>query len=194
MPTDLNQLLALIREHGELAYTFVFIWGMGNSLILILLAGIAAHLGAFDFGKLVMTCWFGAFAGDAIRFWVGRRFGSRWLSSFPRIERMLQTTSRLIEHHHGWFAFLYRYPNGIRSIAAFAFGISTIQTRYFLLLNFLSAGVWAFSIVSAGYAFSKLTDKVVTDAASGLAMALLIGFVALFWLLGKKLDRALEKS
>jgi membrane protein DedA with SNARE-associated domain len=194
MPTDLNQLLALIREHGELAYTFVFLWGMGNSLILILLAGFAAQAGAFAFAKLVVVCWFGAFAGDAIRFWVGRRYGAKWLSSYPRIERVLQMTSRLVEHHHTWFAFLYRYPNGIRSLAGFAFGISSIPTRYFLLLNFLSAGVWALSIVSIGYAFGKLTDKLATDAASHLSMALLIGFLALFWFLGKRLDRIVEKK
>ncbi|HKY85872.1 MAG TPA: VTT domain-containing protein [Pseudorhodoplanes sp.] len=194
MPTDLNQLLALIREHGELAYSLAFMWGMGNSLILLLLSGFAAQLGAFEFGKLVMVCWFGAFAGDAFRFWVGRRFGVKWLSSFPRIERVLQMTTRLVEHHLVWFAFLYRYPNGIRSLAAFAFGISSIQTRTFLLLNFLSAGVWAFSIVSVGYLFSKLADKLVTDAASHLSMALLIAFVALFWFLGKRLDRVIEKK
>jgi membrane protein DedA with SNARE-associated domain len=194
VPTDLNQLLAFVREHGEVAYTFVFLWGMGNSLILILLTGFAAQLGAFEFGKLVMVCWFGAFAGDAIRFWVGRRYGAKWLSSYPRIERVLQMTSRLVEHHHVWFAFLYRYPNGIRSLAGFAFGISSIPTRYFLLLNFLSAGVWAFSIVSIGYVFGKLADKLVTDAASHLSMVLLIGFLALFWFLGKRLDRVIEKK
>jgi membrane protein DedA with SNARE-associated domain len=194
MPTDINQLLDMIREHGQLAYTFVFMWGMGNSLILVLLTGIAAHLGALEFGTLVMVCWFGAFAGDTIRFWVGRRFGSKWLSSFPRIERALQMTTRLVEHHHWWFAFVYRFPNGIRSLAGFAFGVSSVPTHIFLLLNFLSAGVWALVTVSLGYAFSHIAGKVVTDAASGLSMALLIGFLALFWVLGKRLDRALEKS
>lgn len=194
MPTDLNQLLNIIREHGELAYSFVFIWAMGNSLILILLAGFAAHLGVVDWGKLVTVCWFGSFAGDAIRFWVGRRFGSKWLSSFPRIARALQSTARLIEHHHLWMIFIHRYPNGIRSLAGFAFGISSMPTRMFLLLNFISAGLWSVTVVSAGYAFSHLTDKVITDAASGLGMALLIGFMGLFWILGKRLDRALEKS
>jgi membrane protein DedA with SNARE-associated domain len=194
MPTDLNQLLNIVREHGELAYSFVFIWAMGNSLILVLLAGFASQLGGFDWGKLVMVCWIGSFAGDAVRFFIGRRFGSKWLSSFPRIERALQMTTRLVEHHYSWFVFLYRYPNGIRSLAGFAFGISSIPTRTFLLLNFVSAGLWSLTTVSAGYAFSKLTDRMVNDAASGLGMALLIGFLALFWFLGKRLDRALEKS
>jgi membrane protein DedA with SNARE-associated domain len=194
MPTDLNQLLAIVRENGELAYSFAFLWAAGNSLILILLSGFAAHLGAFDWGKLVMVCWFGSFAGDAVRFWVGRRYGAKWLSSFPRIERVLRMTSRLVEHHSLWFVFVYRFPNGIRSLAGFAFGISSMPTRTFMLLNFLSAGVWSLVTVSTGYAFSQLTDKVITDAASGMGMAALILFLGLFWILGKRLDRIVEKS
>jgi membrane protein DedA with SNARE-associated domain len=194
MPTDLNQILDVIRQHGELAYTFVFTWAATNSLLMVLLAGYASHLGVFDWGKLVIVCWIGSFAGDAFRFWIGRRYGSKWLSSFPRIERMLQTTARLVEHHYSWFIFLHRYPNGIRSIAGFAFGISSIPTSTFLLLNFISAGLWSVTTVSAGYAFSHLTDKMVSDAASGLGMALMIAFLGLFWILGKRLDRVISKS
>lgn len=194
IPTDLNQLLTLIREHGEIAYSFVFTSAATNNLLMTLFAGYAGRLGAFDWGKLVVVCWLGSFTGDAIRFWVGRRFGSKWLSSFPRIERALQVTARLVEHHYVWLIFVHRYPNGIRNLAGFAFGISSIPTRLFLLLNFLSAGIWAVAIVSAGYAFAHVTEKAITDAASHLSMALLIGFLALFWLLGKRLDRALEKS
>jgi membrane protein DedA with SNARE-associated domain len=194
MPTDLNQILDLIRQHGELAYSFVFAYAASNSLLFVLLAGFAAHLGAFDWGKLVLVCWAGSFAGDAFRFWIGRRFGSKWLKSFPRIERLLLITARIIERHQWWFIFLHRFPNGIRSIAGFAYGISSIPVVTFLLLNFISAGLWALVTVSAGYAFSQFTDKMVSDAASGLGMALMIAFLGLFWILGKRLDRALEKS
>jgi len=194
MPADLNQILDVIREHGEVAYSFVFAYAAGNSLLLVLLAGYASHLGAFDWGKLVLICWLGSFAGDAFRFWVGRRFGSKWLSSFPRIERALLTTARLVEHHYQWLIFVHRYPNGIRGLAGFAFGISSIPTSTFLLLNFLSAGLWSVTTVSAGYAFSHFTDKVISDAASGLSMAALILFLGLFWILGKRLDRAIGKS
>lgn len=194
MPTDLNQLLTIIREHGELAYSLMFTAAATNNLIVVMLAGYASHLGAFDWGKLILVCWVGSIAGDAIRFWVGRVFGSKWLSSFPRIERMLQSLSRLVEHHYVWLIFVHRYPNGIRNLAGFAFGISSMPARAFLLLNVVSAGIWAAVAVSAGYAFSQFTDKVISNAASHLGMALLAAFLALFWILGKKLDRVVEKS
>jgi membrane protein DedA with SNARE-associated domain len=192
-PTDLNQLLELIRTHGDLAYGFVFGWALGNSF-LVLLAGYAAHLGAFSWGKLVLVCWLGGFAGDVFRFWIGRRFGSQWLSSFPRIERALLDTERLVTRHYLWMIFVHRYVYGIRNLAGFAFGISNVPASTFLALNFVSAGLWSVTIISAGYAFSQFTDKVISDAASGMSVAALILFVGSFWLLGKRLNRAIEKS
>ena len=135
MPTDLNQILDLIRAHGDLAYGVVFGWALGNMLIMVLLAGYAAHLGVLSFEKLVLICWIGAFAGDAFRFWIGRRFGTKWLSSFPRVERAVQTVARVVEQHYLWLAFVYRYPHGVRGIAGLAFGISSVSTPTFLLLN-----------------------------------------------------------
>ena len=193
LPTDLNQLLELIRTHGELVYGFVFGWALGNSF-LVLLAGYAAHLGALSWGKLVLVCWLGGFAGDAFRFWVGRRFGTKWLSSFPRIERAMLDTERLVTRHYLWMIFVHRYVYGIRNLAGFAFGISSVPAPAFLALNFVSAGIWSVTIISAGYAFSQFTDKMISDTASGVSMVALVLFAGLLWLLSKRLGRALEKS
>src|SRR5262245_55540702 len=123
MPMDLNQIMDLIRQYGDAAYAFVFAYAASNSLLVVLFAGYAAGMGAFGWGKLVLICWAGSFAGDAFRFWIGRRFGTRWLKSFPRIERAVQVTARLIDRHYLWIPFIHRYPNGIRGVAGFAFGI-----------------------------------------------------------------------
>jgi membrane protein DedA with SNARE-associated domain len=193
IPTDVNQVLELIRTHGELAYGFVFGWALGNSFV-ILIAGYAAYLGAFSWGKLVLVCWLGGFAGDAFRFWVGRRYGARLLSSFPRIERAMRDTERMVTHHFLWMILMHRYVWGIRNLASFAFGISRVPTATFLALNFVSAGLWSVAMISAGYAFSHLSDKVISDAASRMSVVALVVFVGLFWLLSKRLSRALEKS
>jgi hypothetical protein len=166
---------------------------MGNSLNPGAARGIRSASRRLRLGKLVMVCWIGSFAGDAVRFFIGRRFGSKWLSWFPRIERALQMTTRLVEHHYSWFVFLYRYPNGIRSLAGFAFGFRAFRRGPSCCSISFPPAVVAHHRLGR-YAFSKLTDKMVNDAASGLGMALLIGFLALFMVSGKPLDRALEKS
>ena len=71
-------------------------------LLLALFAGYAAHSGALSFGTLIVVCWFGSFTGDVVRFWIGRRFGTRWAGPFPRLERAVQTAAQLANRHYIW--------------------------------------------------------------------------------------------
>lgn len=192
-PTDLASFLELIRQHGNAAYSLIFAYAASHSLLLALFAGYAAHSGALSFSTLVVTCWLGSFTGDVVRFWIGRRFGTRWLASFPRLERAIQTAARLA-NHHVWMILLHRYPHGVRSVAGFAYGMSPLPWSKFLLLNFAAAGLWAWGVVFAGYAVGQVSEKVMSDASSGLGLAMLIAFLGLGWYLSKKLERVIERA
>ena len=193
-PTDLTSFLDLIRQHGDAAYSFIFAYAASHSLLLALFAGYAAHSGALDFGTLIAVCWFGSFTGDVIRFGIGRRFGTRWLGPFPRLERAVQTAAHLANHHYVWMILFHRYPYGIRGVAGFAYGMSRLPWSTFLVLNFGAAGLWSCAIVSAGYAFGQVSEKVLSDASSGLGLVTLFVFLGLSWILSKKLDRVVERS
>ena len=193
-PTDLASFLDLIRQHGDAAYSFIFAYASAHSLLITLFAGYAVHSGALDFSKLIMVCWVGTFTGDVIRFAIGRRFGTRWLGSMPKLERIVQTAARLADRHYAWMILFHRYPNGIRSVAGFAYGMSRLPWSTFLAFNFVAAGLWSCAIVSAGYAFGHVSEKVLSDASSGLAFALLMLFLGLSWFLSKKLERAVERN
>jgi membrane protein DedA with SNARE-associated domain len=194
LPTDLTSFLDLIRQHGDAAYTFMFAYAASHSLLFALFAGYAAHAGALNIGTLIAVCWFGSFAGDVIRFWIGRRFGTRWLGSFPRLERAIQTAVQLASRHHVWMILLHRYPHGIRGVAGFAYGMSPLPWSTFLVLNFFAAGLWACAVVSAGYAFGQVSEKVMSDASSSLGLVMLVAFLGLSWILSRKLERVLERS
>jgi membrane protein DedA with SNARE-associated domain len=194
LPTDLTSFLDLIRQHGDAAYSFMFAYAASHSLLFALFAGYAAHSGALNFGTLIVVCWVGSFAGDAIRFWIGRRFGTRWLGSFPRVERAIQMAVQLASRHHVWMILLHRYPHGIRGVAGFAYGMSPLPWSTFLMLNFVAAGLWACAVVSAGYAFGQVSEKVMSDASSSLGLVMLIAFLGLSWVLSRKLERVLERS
>ena len=193
-PTDLTSFLELISQHGNAAYSFMFAYAASHSLLLALFAGYAAHSGALGLGTLIVVCWSGSFTGDAIRFWIGRRFGTRWLAPFPRLERAVQTAAQLANRHHVWMILLHRYPHGIRGVAGFAYGMSRLPWSTFLVLNFGAAGLWSCAIVSAGYAFGQVSEKVMSDASSGLGLVMLLAFLGLSWLLSKKLERVAERS
>jgi len=192
-PTDLASFLDLIRQHGDAAYSLMFAYAASHSLLLALFGGYAAHSGALGLGTLIAVCWVGSFAGDAVRFWIGRRFGTRWLRSFPRLERAVQGAARLADRHHVWMILLHRYPSGIRGVAGFAYGMSRLPWPTFLALNFAAAGLWSTAIVMTGYAFGQVSEKLMNDASSGVGVAMLVVFLALSWLLTKRLERAAQR-
>jgi membrane protein DedA with SNARE-associated domain len=193
-PTDLTSFLDLIRQHGDAAYSLMFAYAASHSLLLALFAGYAAHSGALGFGTLIVVCWVGSFAGDVFRFWIGRRYGHHLLRRFPKLDRPVQTVSRLAERYYLWMILFHRYPHGIRGVAGFAYGMSPIRWPTFLALNFGAAGLWSVAVVSIGYAFGQVSEKFMSDASSGLGLVMLIAFLALSWFLSSKLERVVERG
>ena len=193
-PTDLASFLDLIRLHGNAAYSFMFAFAASHSLLLTLFAGYAASSGALGLGSLIAVCWLGSFAGDVIRFWVARRFGTRWLGGSSRIIRMVNIAARLADRHYFWMIMVHRFPHGLRGVAAFAYGVSRLPWSTFLALNFVAAGLWACVVVSAGYAFGQLSEKMMSDASQGVGVVMLVVFLGLSWLLSKKLEQVAERS
>jgi membrane protein DedA with SNARE-associated domain len=194
IPTDLASFLELIRQHGDAAYSLMFAYASGHSLLFAMFAGYAAHAGALSVGPLIAACWLGSFAGDVVRFWIGRKFGTRWLRSFPRLQRAVDTAAQLANRNHVWMILIHRYPHGIRGVAGFAYGVSPMPWPTFLVLNFIAAGIWACAVVSAGYAFGRVSENVMTQTSSGLGVVMLVAFLGLSWVLSKRLERTLERG
>lgn len=191
-PTDLSAFLDLIRQHGDVVYSLMFAYAASHSLLLALFGGYAAFSGALDFGTLVIACWLGSFFGDVARFWIGRRYGKRLLASYPRLRHAAETVARLADRHYLWMILVHRYPHGIRGVAGFAYGMSRMGWLPFLGLNFIAAGLWSAAIVSIGFACGQVSEKLMSDASSGVGLAMLVVFLGLSWILSRKLERVIE--
>ena len=194
IPTDLASFLELLRLHGDEAYGLIFAFAASHSLLLTLFAGYASSSGSLDLGTLVAVVWAGSFLGDTIRFGIGRFFGTQWLSPFPRLQRTSQIVVRLVDRYYVWLILFHRYPHGIRGVAGFAYGMSRLSWPSFLAFNFVAAGIWSGVVLSAGHAFGQISEKLLNDAFSGIGMIMLIVFLALSWVLSKKLERVAEQS
>jgi membrane protein DedA with SNARE-associated domain len=193
-PTDLASFLELLRQHGDAAYGLIFALAFSHSLLFTLFAGYASSSGALSLGTLIAVVWAGSFAGDAVRFWIGRRFGNQWLMSFPRLYRTSEIVVRLVDRYHAWLILLHRYPHGMRGVAGFAYGMSKLPWSTFLAFNFVAAGLWAGVILSAGYAFGQVSEKAMNDASSTIGLVMLVAFLVLSWILSRKLERIAEKG
>jgi len=194
IPTDLSSFLDLIRQHGGAVYAIMFAYATSHSLLFTLFAGFAAHAGALAFAPLVATCWIGSFLGDTIRFWIGRRYGAGLLRRFPKLERMMQVVTQLTDKHYFWMILAHRYPHGIRGVAGFAYGMSNLSWATFLPINLVASGLWAVIIVSIGYGFGQFSEKALNDASSGLGITMLVVFLALSWVLSRRLERLIEQQ
>jgi membrane protein DedA with SNARE-associated domain len=193
-PTDLASFLELLRLHGHEAYGLIFAFAASHNMLFTLFAGYAASSGALDIGTLIAVVWAGSFLGDAIRFWIGRRFGIQWLLRFPRLHRTSQIVVRLVDRYYLWLILFHRYPHGIRGVAGFAYGMSRLPWPTFLAFNFVAAGLWSGAVLAAGHAFGQISEKLMNDAFSGVGMVMLLVFLLLSWLLSRKLERVAEQS
>ena len=54
--------------------------------------------------------------------------------------------------------------------------MSQLPWSTFLMLNFIAAGLWSGAVVSAGYTFGQVSEKVMSDASSGLGLVMLSRF------------------
>jgi membrane protein DedA with SNARE-associated domain len=190
--TDLSQLVELVRQHGEVVYAFIFAYAASHALLMALFAGYAVQLGVLDLQTTIVHCFAGSFAGDVFRFWLARRYGERLLARWPRIAAHAAIVKRLVDRHALWLPLIHRFPYGIRGLGAFAYGLSKMPWGLFLILNLAGAAIWAVSMVMAGYAFGKVSDKVLGDTVSTLSLAMLVVFLAISWLLSRKLEQAIE--
>ena len=193
-PTDLASFLELLNLHGDQAYGIIFALAASHSMLFSLFAGYASSSGALDLGTLVAVVWAGSFMGDTIRFGIGRYFGNQWLSPFPSLYRTSQIVVQLVNRYYVWLVLFHRYPHGIRGVAGFAYGMSRLSWPTFLAFNFIAAGLWSGIVLSAGHAFGQLSEKLLTDAFSGIGLVMLVVFLLLSWILSKKLERVAEQS
>jgi membrane protein DedA with SNARE-associated domain len=194
LPTDLASFLEFLSQHGDEAYGIIFAFAASHSMLLTLFAGYASSSGALDLGTLVGVVWAGSFMGDTVRFAIGRVFGHQWLSPFPRFYRTSQIVVRLVDRYYVWLVLLHRYPHGIRSVAGFAYGMSRLPWLSFLSFNFIAAGLWTGLVLSAGHAFGQISEKLLSDAFSGIGLVMLVVFLLLSWILSRKLERVVEQS
>ncbi len=194
IPTDLASFLELVRQHGDMVYSIMIAYAASHSLLMTLFAGFAAHAGAIAFAPLVGVCWAGSFLGDVIRFWIGRTYGVAFISRFPKLERAMKVVTRLADKHFLWMIMAHRYPHGIRGVAGFAYGMSSLSWATFLPLNLVASGVWAIAIVSIGYGFGQFSEKALNDASSSVGVVMLVAFLALSWVLSRRLERMIEEQ
>jgi membrane protein DedA with SNARE-associated domain len=119
----------------------------------VMIGGTAAGHGLFSPLASGLAACAGSLLADQLVFWVSRHERQRpWVRqrlANPAVSRALH----FLERHPRLFCFGFRFVYGFRIAGPAAVGISSVPASTFIVLNALSAAVWAALFTWLGYRF-----------------------------------------
>jgi membrane protein DedA with SNARE-associated domain/membrane-associated phospholipid phosphatase len=163
-----------------------------GSTIILLLGGLSAR-GYLDTGDLLWFAVFGAIMGDNLNYYIGRKYGARWLEKscwFLKPSHIDKTRS-FMDAHGAKSIFLGRFIPSVKEVVPFIAGSLKMHKRTFMLWNALGAIGWGFEWVLAGYIFAQsLNLAELWLSRAGLFFAFFVILIGIFyfikWLIVKK--------
>jgi len=163
----LNKLLPSIAQLGGWGYWIAFLAALlettvGLGLILpgstiILFLGALSARGDLDVGDLICVAVLGAIIGDNINFYLGRRYGAKWLKGGFRLLKAghIEKAGHFMDAHGAKSIFLGRFVPSVKEIVPFIAGSVKMKPGTFMFWNVLGAVGWGCEWVLAGYIFAQ---------------------------------------
>ena len=163
----------------------------GSTIILVL--GALSARGYVDTGDLLWFAVLGAILGDNVNYYLGRRYGARWLEKgfwFLRPNH-IEKARHFMDAHGAKSVFLGRFIPSVKEVVPFIAGSVKMNKRTFMLWNVLGAVGWGFEWVLAGYIFAQslnLAEVWLSRAGLFFTFLIILGVILYFfkWLIVKK--------
>jgi membrane protein DedA with SNARE-associated domain len=182
----------LVAKYGLIA---VFLGCMAEGESAAILAGFFAHQRVFVPWQALAVAFLGAFLGDTLLFFAGRRFSDHAYVLRLKKKPGFSHANRLVLAYPNLFVFFNRYAYGMRMIGGVAAGLSGIPVPKFLVLNALSSLVWATLFGSLGFVFGLGAERLLGEALMehqrliAAAILAIIGFFVSFELVRHTIKR-----
>lgn len=142
----------------DFGYFALFLGTFFEGETILVLAGFLAFRGYMDINLVVLTAFFGSYAGDQLWYFMGRRHGRAILARKPRWQAMGDRALDHIRRHPDIWVLSFRFVYGLRTVMPVAIGLSGYPPRRYLLLNGIGAAVWALALGAAAYHFGAILE------------------------------------
>jgi membrane protein DedA with SNARE-associated domain len=142
----------LITDYGYLAILVItFIEGE----TIVILAGVAAHLGLLELQWVILSALAGSFSGDQLWYYIGRHWGPKIIARRLSWQEGAQKVYKHLDRHQYWLILTFRFYYGLRNVTPFVVGSAHIPRLRFFTLNLIGAIAWAIIFAFAGYLFGQ---------------------------------------
>ena len=175
-------LAHFIREYGYLA---ILIGTFLEGETILVLGGLAAHLGLLELPWVMVAAFTGSFTGDQLYYYIGRRYGPRIIAKRLSWQASADKVYKLLHRHQNFLILTFRFYYGLRNVTPFAIGASQVSRLRFFVLNFIGAVVWAIALGWIGYLFGEAFRLFIADVKhyGMIAVGVLVLVGATIWII-----------
>src|SRR3989344_4952227 len=155
----------LIRNYGYLA---ILIGTFLEGETILILGGLASHMGFLELPWVMAAALTGSFTGDQLYFYIGRHYGPKIIARRLSWQEGAQKVYKHLHRHKNLLILSFRFFYGFRNVTPFAVG----------------AVIWAFVFAYAGYLFGE-AFRLFLDDFKRYKLYVLLGLVlvgVLIWL------------
>lgn len=175
-----HELLSeLIRNYGYLA---ILIGTFLEGETILLLGGLAAHMGFLELQWVIAAALAGSFSGDQLYFYIGRHYGPRIIARRVSWQESAAKVYRHLHRHQNLLILSFRFFYGLRNVTPFVVGAAHISRLRFFALNLIGAVIWAM-VFGMGAYFSGEAFRLILSDYRHYELYLLLGLALAAFLL-----------
>ena len=191
-----RSLLELIKAHQGWAIAVMFATAFGESFAfvsllfpgttLLIAAGVLVKSGALGYLPVIVGAIAGAVIGDAVSYWLGRRYGGRLARLWPfrRYPELLPNGILFFERYGGTSVFIGRFLGPVRAVIPLAAGVMRMRRGRFWVANITSALVWAPMLLLLGDVAGRAGERLFGAANTIIVVPaglILVGVAGVAW-------------
>lgn len=181
-------LAEFIQQYGYLA---ILIGTFLEGETILVLGGLAAHLGLLELQWVILSAFTGSLTGDQLYYYIGRRYGPRIIAKRLSWQANADKVYRLLHRHQNFLILTFRFYYGLRNVTPFVIGASQVSRLRFFVLNVIGAAIWAVTLGWIGYLFGEAFRLFIVDVKhyGMIAVGVLVAVGFAIWIITRVRQR-----
>lgn len=165
-------------------YIGLFLYSLGGGFVALVGAGVLAYMGKMDLTLVIFIAFVANALGDVLLFYMARYQKSTMMEGLRKHRRKLALSHVLMKKYGSWIILFQKFVYGIKTLIPIAIGLTKYDFKKFIVLNILSAGVWALVIGLGSYYSGGVLVKVAESISDKpwIAPIILVVFGSILWI------------